>query len=477
MASVPVVARRLRIFPPLATPHPPLELAVHGVVGLASILAIVGATALHIEGPDRASAPGFWWTWAIALAIFLAMAAIGLVIGVRAIALPWDLDRWLPEWTLAWAGYSTFFAATLITRDVQILTWCGLAIAAVMTVIPEREGAGTYLTNLVERGRTAGFVIGVLAIVINLQATSTHYDDRDVAQAIIYGVIAVALLVFAARPDQWLVMWGGFVAGMLAIAFGLRAADPTLSHVALVAMVTGWLVYGAMLALPQSRRWQRDSWVITAGICALGGLVYAYAGDATDSTFGQTILVLSIANTGLILAIEGWRRTMVELVYVGSGFGMLAVFTALQVREVSNVHAYSLPLAAYAFTLAWFLRRDRTARDLLTAIGSIALVGPPILLALREESFVWLVVTLVEAVALVVGGAILRLRMSIAIGIVAVTLIVLRLLVDAANALPSWATLLVLGLLLLGAGTLWITLRDDIRERADTLRDRWKSLA
>ena len=77
--SIPAIAIRIRTFPPLATPQPPLEFAAFGITAIGSLAAIVGLSIAHIVEPDRGNAPGFWWTWVTALAIFLAMAMISSI--------------------------------------------------------------------------------------------------------------------------------------------------------------------------------------------------------------------------------------------------------------------------------------------------------------------------------------------------------------------------------------------------------------
>jgi hypothetical protein len=80
------------------------------------------------------------------------------------------------------------------------------------------------------------------------------------------------------------------------------------------------------------------------------------------------------------------------------------------------------------------------------------------------------------ALVLFLGGIALRLRVPIAAGIVGMSLIVLRLLVDAVLALQSWVSLLIVGLVLLGAGTAALVWKDALRERLERIQRGWHDL-
>ena len=81
-----------------------------------------------------------------------------------------------------------------------------------------------------------------------------------------------------------------------------------------------------------------------------------------------------------------------------------------------------------------------------------------------------------EVLALFLVGLGLRLGVLVGAGIIAISLIVLQIVVDAVNALPSWTILLVVGLALLAGGTILVIWKDSLRAGLDKLRTRWRAM-
>jgi len=81
-----------------------------------------------------------------------------------------------------------------------------------------------------------------------------------------------------------------------------------------------------------------------------------------------------------------------------------------------------------------------------------------------------------EALALLLVGLGLRLRVLVGAGIIAISLIVLQMVADAVHALPSWMILLVVGLALLAGGTILVIWKDSLGTGLDKLRPRWRAI-
>jgi hypothetical protein len=81
-----------------------------------------------------------------------------------------------------------------------------------------------------------------------------------------------------------------------------------------------------------------------------------------------------------------------------------------------------------------------------------------------------------EVLALFLVGLGLRLRVLVGAGIIAIGLIVLQMVADADNALPSWMILLVVGLALLAGDTILVIWKDSLRAGLDKLRTRWRAM-
>ncbi len=80
------------------------------------------------------------------------------------------------------------------------------------------------------------------------------------------------------------------------------------------------------------------------------------------------------------------------------------------------------------------------------------------------------------ALAFVGFGLALRRRTPLATGLVALTLVVLRQTVDAVNALPSWAIMGLVGVLLLAIGTATLAAREAVLRWLAGGRARWQGL-
>ena len=88
----------------------------------------------------------------------------------------------------------------------------------------------------------------------------------------------------------------------------------------------------------------------------------------------------------------------------------------------------------------------------------------------------WLLVVVVEAVLIFAAGAILQLRVPLAAGLIALTLIVLRMIVAAVLALEGWLALLIAGVALLIIGTVMLSFRDALKDRLASMQARWHEM-
>jgi hypothetical protein len=120
----------------------------------------------------------------------------------------------------------------------------------------------------------------------------------------------------------------------------------------------------------------------------------------------------------------------------------------------------------YLLALGYLSRHTATLRDLLLAMGSIALMASPLVQAQLDGN----------VRQLLIAEVFLRLRVAIAEGVAVIPQIVMRFLVDAAVALPGWMSLLAGGLLLLLIGTILTTWKDALREHLERLQADWHEM-
>jgi hypothetical protein len=184
-------------------------------------------------------------------------------------------------------------------------------------------------------------------------------------------------------------------------------------------------------------------------------------------------LVLAVYSlAGLMVAVSALRRLPL-LAYAASATAMAAALMQIAAAGPANIHAYTVPVALYLLTLSYANRHTPAVHNPLAGAGAGLLLVPPFVESLGPDGFRWALATGGAALLLVFVGLGLQHRSYLAGGIVGLTAIVLREMVDVANALPTWATLALVGSILLLSGTGWLAARSEITLGAHRLQDRW----
>ncbi len=273
----------------------------------------------------------------------------------------------------------------------------------------------------------------------------------------------------------------GISAGFLTLTALLvtRTASDREAAPVVTLVILGWVIYGlaATLGPRLSTRATLDAWrsaaLVVAGLAMIWSIGLPDGGDDLSRRSWLTITLVSLAG---MLATEGWLRRQRLLLVAASAVAMGALLIQIEAREPDNILAYSIPLGVYLLALGAVNRRTRDLRDVLLGAGSGVLLVPVLWLAQREGAVGYLALAAGIALALFLGGIVLRLRVPIAAGLLGLTVIVLRLLVDAVLALESWVALLVVGLVLLGAGTAALVWKDALRQRLERIQRGWHDL-
>ncbi|MDP9473223.1 MAG: hypothetical protein M3Q71_21605, partial [Chloroflexota bacterium] len=241
-----------------------------------------------------------------------------------------------------------------------------------------------------------------------------------------------------------------------------------------------WLLVGGALTVPIQGRWvgQRSVWEHCAYAVGVLPILLALAvqglPDPQSPVFQQLVLaVLSLAG---ILAVVAVARQDVVRGYVASVLGLAAALMQIAVTEPGNPQAYSAPIALYLLGASWTRRHDPRIYDPLTGAGAALLLVPSLAQSFGPGGFIWALLCGAEALGFVVLGLVLGRRTPLAAGVVGLTLVVLRQTLDAANALPSWAIMGLVGVLLLGIGTLALAAREVLIRWVEVARSRWAIL-
>lgn len=470
----------------------PAETPVLGGAIIASLSAMLLVSAAFIVDASDPGEPGLRWTWTVYVAVYIAISVGSAVVGHRlgereqpernplAVA-----TSWLPETSLLFGLAASALSLRLVTSDPLAWTWAGMAIAAVLVAIGHVVDQAKTVNPFTKRAglvsHYAGIGLGFAAVLANLAiGFDPSRDGRDWVQAAIYAAIGGGGLWLARARERTTLSFVGFGAFTVAVIFGLRAVDGDGIATVTSLMVLAWFVAGSSLALPRSGRWaiHRPAWEDSAlgiGVLAVILAIYENDGGDLDSRAWQTLVVSLVSLAGLLVVSAMMRGDRIRGL-VASVIAMLALLLQIAVDEPSNIQAYSIPLALYLLALGFVQRRRPVSRDVLLGMGSAALLVPALLQAAVDERFASLLLAGGEALALFLGGLALRLRVPIASGMAAITLIALRMMVDTVAALPSWISLLIVGLVLLGGGTLLLVWKDAFQARLERLRGTWREM-
>jgi hypothetical protein len=449
-------------------------------------------SASFILDPSHTGEPGVRWTWTVYLATFTAISGgaawLGHRLGQRDVQEQPALtpaSSWLPGTSLLFGVAAVALLVRLVTTDPLAWTWAGMLTASLLLTISHLLNRLNPGNTFVEGSRTlcgfAGAGLGVVAVLANLAfAFNPGREPRDWVQMAIYGAIGAAAMGLSLAQNRTRLTYVSFAALTLAVIFGVRAVDGGGLATVTGLIVFAWIVAGSSLALPRTGPWpaQRPAW-LTSGL-AIGGLAVILAisendGGDLDSRAWQLLVVSLVSLAGLLTVDAAVRRDRTRGL-AASGIAMLALLLQIAVDDPANIQAYTIPLGLYLLALGFVQRRHPASRDILLGMGSAALLVPALLDAVVDEQFSSLLLAGGEALALFLGGLAFRLRVPIAAGMAAITLIALRMMVDAVAALPSWITLLVVGLILLGGGTVLLIWKDAFRTRLERVQRTWHEM-
>jgi hypothetical protein len=168
-----------------------------------------------------------------------------------------------------------------------------------------------------------------------------------------------------------------------------------------------------------------------------------------------------------VVSFEGWRSSDRYLLVMGSILVMFGGELFIAMTQPSDMHAYTLPLAAYLVGLGLSFRRSEPlfgrhmeAHEFLFLAGAAVLVLPSAWAAFQPDGGLWGIVTIIEGLGLVALGLVLLQRWLVAPGVLTIVGAAGRFILTGESRLPAWATIGLVGLALLGIGVLLLLERD-----------------
>ena len=496
--SVPAVGNRAGRFNPIfrfRDDGVPPDAHVFGAALLALFAGMVALTLAYVgqPNPEGDEIAAIRWTWIGYLAIYIAAAAGAALLGHRAgrrerlLLRRNDRNgaRWLPEVSLACAGLAGILLLRMATTDVAAWTLvgigAGIALAAIGSLTSLAQSENPFTRQFAASSYLAGLGLGAVAVASNLIiALDTAEQVAPWLEAAVYAAAGLVALGAAVLSGRTLLTYSGFGSLAVAVLFVAHARDDGTRGMVLGLIVLAWAVMGTGLVLPKAGPWSihREPWrrsAVAIGVAALG-VVFRNNGSSTTVDTNWQMVTVGLVSLAGLSGVDAWVRQSRLEGTVASALAMAALEIQIAIGEPANIQFYTVPLGLYLLALGFVHRRDPGNRDILFGMGSAVLIVPALILAQTEGRFGYVLLAGGISMALFLAGSFLRFRTPMAAGVVGITIIVLRMLVDAVLALPSWITLLVAGLLLLGGGTLMLTFRETVRAWLDRLRQRWEAM-
>jgi hypothetical protein len=437
---------------------------------------------------------------AVAAALALAATDLAVTSRLRAQLRPVGLVLTAGQALLGTAG-GLLVAAFADSADTWVAT--GLLAAAGLAAV-----AGTRLVpRLLPRApAVAGAAAAVTALAATLSLDHTSPGNGQ-AVAVVLGLSLVTLAVLlerrrTAEVAAWAAGGTAAFAGAALLAGGVRWA--TLAPLALAAVVPAVLAAVRRPAL-------RSAATGTAVLAAASSVLLAHAGDVLSPPTAGLLLALVAAlafgtatlrarhpeervaaaaaaltgfAAGATSATAGaWGQVGLQLAVVGAaaaGYALVAgrrevaalavgdlvaaAWIALAGADVTTPEAYTLPAAAGLLLVA--LPRIRAGAPSWTAegVGLAVALAPSAMVVVAGPTAPRLVLVVLAAGAVTVGGTLLHRRAPFVVGVTTLAFLAIGLLGPDVLALPRWLTLGTVGLLLLVVGATYEQRRRQARE-------------
>ena len=424
-------------------------------------------------------------------------------------------------WTLIFGGLLCFVALNLWGFR-EPLTVYPLALAMALTLFhllaigPKPEGYGyawayllaslvpvALLQPLRQGGASrswdrhlvvSGQLYGIGAALVAWQAGNSF----QIAAILLAGMLATCLVTTIERRPELLILpnlWAlAATAAIVQLAgAGLRWAPACLRRVGL-ALAIGLQAWRTTPAARRDGLVRRPSLVGRwLGDCRAALALFNLAEPLVDSLAAGELIRLVLAHSygpaGLAAALCGAALAADAIMTLRrptgySASAMIAVAILMGIARITpdNPQAYVIPLGIYLLALSVYVAYERDLGPMRMPIANALLAGAIIVILgttfLQSLGQPWryIALGLIEGLVLLGATAFLRRRYGVALAVGFLVLIAFRALFDVARALPNWAMIGLLGLLLLGVGVLFLLRRDRLEAWASATLRRWSQL-
>lgn len=411
--------------------------------------------------------------WVPTLFALIALTLTGHVIGKHR-------DSTLCSVATAIFGIFTIALLTrMITTDLFVLTIAGLLIGI----------AGTALAQMLPRGSASRYLQGwrslarplQLVAAISLVVNATAGLDGTIGpwrNVVLYSGLAAVAAIASVRLRKPTMLYASTSSLGMAVLFVLLSPQVSALDGMLIPVAISWILVAISIAPKLTGRWARplysSGWVF-------GAVPIVYAASRTqqmwegDSSIYQrgTVAILSLS---LAIGLTALVRRSPARGTAAVVLAMAAAIRQVATYEPESLQPYAIVLAATLAVIGGMWHRWPSRSSPLYALAGVVLVGVPLVESFTIGGTTDAFIAGGYALLVVGLGLIVRRQAPVAVGVIGVTLVVLRQLVDTARAFESWQILAGAGAILLIGGTLILAIRDTFRRWIESAREFWATL-
>jgi len=220
---------------------------------------------------------------------------------------------------------------------------------------------------------------------------------------------------------------------------------------AVLVLVTGWLLDPAAVSYPESRM---AGELTAVGLAATAVAAGWHRVQGAGPAAGQAGLLAAATALGIVAMLSARRRWWGWLM-----LACLVVFSWIEAAEhqLHAPEAYTVPAGLLMLGLGWqAARREPQTSSWLTFGPALAVLTVPSLMLVLREPLTWRALAVASvAVAITLSAPHHRLQAPTLIGAAELAALAVRELGPYALALPRWAVIGAVGLLLLAVGVSW----------------------
>lgn len=364
-----------------------------------------------------------------------------------------------------------------VFAGISAAAWLGLAAAGVLRSAVTGRDDATATTGDALRSHLFGVLAPAGVIATLVAAWLTRGDSGHAATVLALGAAGPALAFAATR--RWSLSLVATAFGLAALAAAWDWRDRPAADLPAAFGLVALTLWGALLPL---RRYERDergvsittlSWAVWLPALSLALLLLGNRLDSLPESVSAArtrewaVLAITVTAAALTVLMEGLRLRQRMVANAGTAGLVAALLLAIAITEPASVQAYTLPVGLYLIGLGLTYRRspeffgpNMHGHEALITLGVLFMAVPPAMQSFEPGGDRFGLELIAFGFLFLAAGFALTARWLAAGGVVTLSAVALRWLLEAGSQAPYWLTLGLAGMALLGIGVLLLFERD-----------------